>query len=112
MRLGQRARPPGRGGLGQPATRSIALATEAFDVVIVDDQMPGFDPLEVTEMLHWPPPGPRRRPAVVVVSADLDVVRRAALFRAGVAEVVTRPLGLAPLHGLLTRIARAGAGAA
>ena len=44
---------------------------------------------------------------VVVVSTDLDVTRRGDLFRVGVVEVVNRPLGLAPLHGLLTRIDRA-----
>ena len=83
-----------------------ALATEAFDVVIVDDQIPGLDVLEVTGYLVT---ASRRthRPAVVVVSANLDVTRRGALFRAGVIEVVPRPLGLAPLHGLLTRIDRA-----
>lgn len=83
-----------------------ALATEAFDVIIVDDQIPGFDPLEVTEFLVAASRPTRRRPAVVVVSADLDVGRRSALFRAGVVEVVSQPLSLAPLHGLLTRIDR------
>jgi hypothetical protein len=43
---------------------------------------------------------------VVVVSTDLDVSRRVALFRAGVAEVVSRPLSLAPLYGLLARLDR------
>jgi CheY-like chemotaxis protein len=88
-----------------PGARA-ALATEAFDVIIVDDQIPGFDPLEVTEFLV----AARRRPAVVVVSAELDGARRAALFRAGVVEVVSRPLSLAPLYGLLTRIDRSRAG--
>ncbi|HYH50821.1 MAG TPA: response regulator [Acidimicrobiia bacterium] len=85
-----------------------ALATEAFDVVIVDDQIPGFDPLEVTEFILAATRRMRRRPAVVVVSTDLDVTRRTALFRAGVLEVVSRPLSLAPLYGLLTRIDRSG----
>jgi CheY-like chemotaxis protein len=85
----------------------IALATEAFDVIIVDDQIPGFDILEVTEFLLAASPRTRRRPAVIVVSADLDISRRVALFRAGVVEVVNRPLSLAPLHGVLTRIDRA-----
>jgi CheY-like chemotaxis protein len=89
----------------------IALATDAFDIVIVDDQLPGFDPLEVTELLLAASRPTRRRPAVVVVSEELDVAHRTALFRAGVAEVVIRPLSLAPLHGLLTRITRAGTGA-
>ena len=88
----------------------VALAAEAFDVVIVDDQLPGFDALEVTELLVAATRPVRRRPAVVVVSGDLDVVRRAALFRAGVVEVVSRPLSLAPLHGLLTRITRTVSG--
>ena len=87
-----------------------ALATEAFDVVIVDDQTPGFDELEVTEFLLAAAGRGRRRPAVVVVSGDLDVTRRVALFRAGVAEVVSRPLSLAPLQGLLTRLERANSG--
>ncbi|HEV8627458.1 MAG TPA: response regulator, partial [Acidimicrobiia bacterium] len=85
----------------------VALATEAFDVVILDDQMPGFDVLEVTEFLLAATRRAQRRPAMVVVSAELDVCRRVALFRAGVVEVVTRPLGLAPLYGLLARIDRA-----
>ena len=87
-----------------------ALASDAFDVVIVDDQIPGFDVLEVTELLVAATRPTRRRPAVVVVSADLDLVGRSALFRAGVVEVVSRPLSLAPLHGLLTRINRTGQG--
>ena len=85
----------------------VALATEAFDVVILDDQLPGFDVLEVTEFLLAATRRARKRPAMVVVSTDLDVCRRVALFRAGVVEVVTGPLSLAPLHGLLTRIDRA-----
>src|SRR5437764_5714827 len=62
----------------------LALAAEAFDVVIVDDQLPGFDVLEVTELLVAATRPTRRRPAVVVVSGDLDITRRTALFRAGV----------------------------
>jgi CheY-like chemotaxis protein len=88
----------------------VALAADAFDVVIVDDQTPGFDALEVTELLVAATGPTRRRPAVVVVSADLDVADRLALLRAGVVEVVTRPLSLAPLHGLLARIDRALSG--
>ena len=88
----------------------VALAAEAFDVVIVDDQTPGFDALEVTELLVAAARPARRRPAVVVVSADLDLPGRVALFRAGVVEVVSRPLSLAPLHGLLVRIDRALSG--
>ena len=78
--------------------------------VIVDEETPGFDILEVTELLVAASQPTRRRPAVVVVSAELDVARRVALFRAGVVEVVSRPLSLAPLHGLLTRIDRALSG--
>jgi CheY-like chemotaxis protein len=85
----------------------IALATQAFDVIIVDAQVQGFDPLEVTELLVAATRPTRRRPAVIVVAAELDLHQRAALLQAGVAEVVTRPLSLAPLHGLLTRIKRA-----
>lgn len=84
-----------------------ALATEAFDVVIVDDQIPGFDVEEVTEFLLATPRPARRQPAVVVVSTDPDIRRRITLLRAGVVEVVTRPLSLAPLYGLLARIDRA-----
>ena len=85
----------------------VALATEAFDVVILDDQLPGFDILEVTEFLLAATRRTQKRPAMVVVSGDLDVRRRYALFRVGVAEVVSRPLSLAPLYGLLTRLDRA-----
>jgi CheY-like chemotaxis protein len=84
-----------------------ALATEAFDVIIVDDQIVGFDVLEVTEFLVAASRPARRRPAVVVVSADMDAAQRVDLFRVGVVEVVNRPLSLAPLYGLLTRIDRA-----
>jgi CheY-like chemotaxis protein len=75
-------------------------------VVIVDDQLPGFDPLEVTELLVASSRPTRRRPAVIVISTELDALRRSALYRAGVVEVIHRPVSLAPLHGLLTRIAR------
>ena len=85
----------------------VALATGAFDVVILDDELAGFDNLEVTEFLLAATRRFQKRPAIVVISADLDVRRRLELFRAGVAEIVGRPLGLAPLHGLLTRIDRA-----
>jgi CheY-like chemotaxis protein len=88
----------------------LALAAQAFDVVIIDDQTPGFDVLEVTEFLLAATGPARRRPAVVVVSGSLDLSRRMALFRAGVVEVMSRPLSLAPLHGLLTRIHRAVSG--
>lgn len=85
----------------------VALATEAFDVVFLDDELAGFDDLEVTDFLLAATRRFQRRPAIVVISADLDMRRRYRLFRSGVAEVVSRPLGLAPLHGLLTRIDRA-----
>jgi CheY-like chemotaxis protein len=85
----------------------VALATEAFDVVFLDDEFDGFDDLEVTEFLLAATRRFSKRPAIVVISADLDMRRRYQLFRSGVAEVVSRPLGLAPLHGLLTRIDRA-----
>ena len=85
----------------------VALATEAFDVVILDDQIPGFDVLEVTEFLLAVTRRTQRPPAMIVVSADLDACRRVDLFRAGVAEVVSRPLSLAPLYRVLTRIDRA-----
>ena len=88
----------------------LALTAVAYDVVIVDDQTPGFDALEVTELLLAASRPARRRPAVVVVAAGLDVPGRLALFRAGVVEVVSRPLSLAPLHGLLARIDRALSG--
>jgi|GEM_PF-6755087 len=84
----------------------LALSALPYDVVIVDDQTPGFDALEVTELLLAASRPARRRPAVVVVAAGLDVPGRLALFRAGVVEVVSRPLSLAPLHGLLVRIDR------
>src|SRR2546421_2773654 len=93
-----------------PRHALLTLSTEPFDVVIVDDQLPGFDPLEVTELLLAATRPARRRPAVVVVSADLDGAGRRALLRAGVVEVVSRPLSLAPLHGLLARIDRALSG--
>ena len=86
----------------------IALASEAFDAIIVDDQVPGFDPLEVTELLLAATRPTRRRPAVIVVAGESDVHHRTTLVRAGVAEVVIRPLSLAPLHGLLTRLRRTG----
>jgi CheY-like chemotaxis protein len=88
----------------------LALTAVAYDVVIVDDETPGFDALEVTELLLAATRPARRRPAVVVVSAGLDLPGRLALFRAGVVEVVSRPLSLAPLHGLLVRIDRALSG--
>jgi CheY-like chemotaxis protein len=85
----------------------VALATEAFDVVILEDELAGFDNLEVTEFLLAATRRFQKRPAIVVISADLDMRRRLELFRAGAVEIVGRPLGLAALHGLLTRIDRA-----
>jgi CheY-like chemotaxis protein len=85
----------------------VALATGAFDVVILDDELAGFDDLEVTEFLLAATRRFQKRPAIVVISAQLDVRRRLELFRAGVADIVGRPVGLASLHGLLTRIDRA-----
>lgn len=87
----------------------VALAAATFDVVIIDDQTPGFDAPEVTELLLIAARPSRPRPAIVVV-ADLDAANRGAFFRAGVIEVVPRPLSLAPLHGLLTRVDRAQPG--
>src|SRR2546421_8804593 len=60
-----------------PRHALLTLSTEPFDVVIVDDQIPGFDVLEVTELLVAATRPARRRPAVVVVSAELDLSRRA-----------------------------------
>ncbi len=83
-----------------------ALSQQPYDVVLIDTLTPGPNVLEATQLIRAPCSDPQR-PAVVVVSADLDPEQCTALFHAGALEAVTRPPSIELLRGVLSRIEHA-----
>nr|MBP7373226.1 response regulator [Opitutaceae bacterium] len=79
------------------------LAAAAFDVVVLDGQMPGLDGWEVAAKLHEPAVVlAGRLPRVVALSADLTPQTLARWHAAGVPHVVAKPARLDDLARALT----------
>jgi CheY-like chemotaxis protein len=76
-------------------------ARGAYQLVILDVNMPGYDGLEVLERLRQ---DLARPPKVIVVTADRLATRREELMRQGIDAYMTKPLDLQRLTDEIRRV--------
>ncbi len=89
--------------VGDGAAVLPRLAATAFDLVVLDGQMPGLNGWEVAARLREPAtPLAGPRPRLVALSADLTPQSLARWHGAGVRQVVAKPVHLDDLARLLT----------
>lgn len=93
-----------------------AIAKETFDVVIMDEEMPGMTGLEATRAILQRTPAGHKRPIIVGISGNSTPEDEARCLEAGMDAFFAKPLRAAELFGLLAVLARrhqpAGAGRA
>ncbi|MGH7788475.1 MAG: response regulator [Candidatus Binatia bacterium] len=84
-----------------------AVARQAYDVVLMDVQMPEMDGLEATRRIcaRWP----LARPRLIAMTANAMAGDREACFDAGMDDYISKPMHVAELHAALERCAQAGA---
>jgi signal transduction histidine kinase/CheY-like chemotaxis protein/HPt (histidine-containing phosphotransfer) domain-containing protein len=73
-----------------------ALERQAYDVVLMDVQMPEMDGLETTRRIRERWPGPER-PRIIAVTANATLGDREACFAAGMDDYVAKPIRRAVL---------------
>ena len=78
------------------------LANDAFDLVLMDVQMPGMDGCETTRRLRAKETEGTRLPVVAVTANALDSERQRCL-EAGMDAVLTKPVALAALQATLSQ---------
>ncbi|HLP26076.1 MAG TPA: response regulator, partial [Acidobacteriota bacterium] len=82
-----------------------ALARRAYDIVLLDVQMPGMDGLEVARRLVATQPNPAGRPWLVALTANAMQGDREQCLEAGMDDYLSKPikkpeLGAALEHGI------------
>ena len=85
-----------------------AAASERFDRVLMDIQMPGMDGLEATRAIRALP-GPCRRIPVIAVTADAMSDHAEACRSAGMDDFLAKPIQPAQLQQILTKFLARGA---
>ena len=80
-----------------------ALARSAYDVVLLDVQMPDIDGLEVARRLVAGHPEPSERPWMIAVTANAVVGDREACLAAGMDDFVSKPMKPVDLAAALAR---------
>ncbi len=97
-------------GSGEEALKR--LSSRRYDVVLMDEQMPGMDGLETTRRLRQREAGSERTP-VVALTANDDAGARHRCLEAGMDAFLTKPVRRKSLQAVLSRwipTASAGAG--
>jgi signal transduction histidine kinase len=79
-----------------------ALERQAYDVVLMDVQMPGLDGLEVTRRIRS---APRNQPHIIALTAHALAGDRERCLAAGMNDYLTKPLGLTAIEHALAGIA-------
>ncbi|HYH20064.1 MAG TPA: PAS domain S-box protein [Azospirillum sp.] len=81
-----------------------ALADGAFDLVLMDMQMPGMDGIEATRRIRALPP-PRCSVPVVALTADAAPENRQHYMTAGLTELLTKPVDWERLKAVIPLVA-------
>jgi CheY-like chemotaxis protein len=81
-------------------------AIEAFDVILMDMQMPVMDGTAATRLLRTLPP-PHGRIPVVALTADALAEHRAAYMAAGLSDFLTKPIEWNEVDAVLARLSAA-----
>ncbi|EHR72653.1 signal transduction histidine kinase [Burkholderiales bacterium JOSHI_001] len=85
-----------------------ALQEHRFDLVLMDVHMPVMDGIEATEHIRALP-APASATRIVALTADVFADTRERCLRAGMDEVITKPVSLESLKALLVRHGRGAA---
>ena len=82
----------------------VALRATPFDLVLMDIEMPAMDGPTATRALRAEFPA-ARQPVVIAVTAHALTDSRDAFLSSGMDDILTKPIRLPELTGLLTRLA-------
>jgi CheY-like chemotaxis protein len=80
-----------------------ALAKSAYDLILMDCQMPGMDGDEVTRVIREGRHGVRGQPCVVAITADVSANHREKCMQAGMDDFLAKPVRLDMLKSGLRR---------
>ena len=82
-----------------------ALERQAYDVILMDVQMPEMNGLEATRAIvaRWPAD---RRPAVIAMTANVMEGDRETALEAGMDDYVAKPIRVEELNAALSRVKR------
>ena len=81
---------------------------EPFDLVLMDIHMPGMDGLAAAQRIRTAESaGQRSRTPIVALSANASADDRAACLKAGMDDILVKPLDHARLTAMLDRVSRA-----
>jgi signal transduction histidine kinase/ActR/RegA family two-component response regulator/putative methionine-R-sulfoxide reductase with GAF domain/tetratricopeptide (TPR) repeat protein len=86
-----------------------AVERQAYDVVLMDVQMPGMDGLEATRRIVARWPFPSQRPRIVAMTANAMQGDREECLAAGMDDYVTKPIRVDALVAALMQVASRGA---
>ncbi len=79
-----------------------AMREQPFDLVLMDVHMPVMDGVAATEAIRQLPP-PASQVRIIALTADVFADTRERCLRAGIDEVITKPVSLQALTALLSR---------
>jgi CheY-like chemotaxis protein len=85
-----------------------AVGAGAYDLVLMDVQMPEMDGLEATRQIRsWDPSNPARSTRIVAMTANALAEDREACFAAGMDDYVSKPIRVNELTAALVRTSEA-----
>ncbi len=103
-KLGHRATVVANGAQAIAAWRTAQAAGSAYDVLLMDLQMPGIDGLEATRQIRAAEAGERRTP-IVALTANAFAEDREACLAAGMDDFLVKPLDRNRLAAVLAELA-------
>jgi PAS domain S-box-containing protein len=95
--------------LAEGGEAAVEMAkTGAFDVILMDIQMPDMDGLEATRQIRAFEAGNRvRRTPIIALTANTTEADRQAALASGMDDFATKPIDVKVLNGLIARVTQA-----